>query len=68
MTNEAELNELRERIGRLRISEQLHLFELLLVRLSPQVRRGAGYRSCRTGRPAGAGIKPRGAETCGEGK
>ncbi|MDY3550965.1 hypothetical protein R5W24_000034 [Gemmata sp. JC717] len=30
MTDEAELNELRERIGRLRISEQLHLFELLL--------------------------------------
>lgn len=30
MADEAELNELRERVGKLRLDQQLHLFELLL--------------------------------------
>ncbi len=30
MTDESELNELRERIGKLRLGDQLHLFELVL--------------------------------------
>ena len=30
MADETELNELRERVGKLRLDQQLHLFELLL--------------------------------------
>lgn len=30
MADETELNELRERIGKLRLGDQLHLFELVL--------------------------------------